>query len=471
MCNTSPDNFCYICGKLFLKRGGKCFSLSDPLILNGYKQYFGFAATNLDKSWTPNSICGSCRRILYHIAQGEERYFTFGRPVLWREPMTHDTDCYFCLTKPATLRQKTIVYPDVSSVTKPEPHSDSLPKPKLVISISSDREPKAIEKCESEWSGESETEKQHFLSQVELNDMIRDLYLPKAKAEVLASRLQQYGYLASETKVTYYRNRSKKLEEFFASIPNYCYCCDIRGLFAALGQKYVPDEWRLFIDGGKGSLKAVLLHKSNIKPSIPVGYAKNVKENYESMQKILKCIDYDQHGWKICADLKIVAILSGLQGGNTKYPCFLCLWDSRDRKNHYTQRIWPLRDENTPSGYNIINVPLIPRDRIILPPLHIKLGLWTNFAKKLPPNGPAMQHLKKKFKISPAKIESGVLDGTQIRALYEDKAFDSSLTTVELEAWEAFKDVVHNFLGNNRSPDYSKKVDILIEKYKAFGKP
>ena len=28
-----------------------------------------------------------------------------------------------------------------------------------------------------------------------------------------------------------------------------------------------------------------------------------------------------------------------------KYPCFLCMWDSRDRSRHYTKKDWPARDE------------------------------------------------------------------------------------------------------------------------------
>jgi len=34
-------------------------------------------------------------------------------------------------------------------------------------------------------------------------------------------------------------------------------------------------------------------------------------------------------------------------------------------------------------GQNVINEPLVARDRIILPPLHIKLGLMKQFVKAL----------------------------------------------------------------------------------------
>ena len=42
----------------------------------------------------------------------------------------------------------------------------------------------------------------------------------------------------------------------------------------------------------------------------------------------LEKIKYDEHGWNICADLKVVAILMGLQRGWAKYDCFKCLWDT-----------------------------------------------------------------------------------------------------------------------------------------------
>ena len=40
------------------------------------------------------------------------------------------------------------------------------------------------------------------------------------------------------------------------------------------------------------------------------------------------------NGW-LCGDLKVLSILLGQQGGYTKYPCFLCLWDSRAKNEHW----------------------------------------------------------------------------------------------------------------------------------------
>ena len=68
------------------------------------------------------------------------------------------------------------------------------------------------------------------------------------------------------------------------------------------------------IDSSKRSLKAVLLHNGNIKPSIPVAHVLDMKEAYESMTAILKVINYSEHAWNISGDLKVVALLLECKG-------------------------------------------------------------------------------------------------------------------------------------------------------------
>ena len=48
---------------------------------------------------------------------------------------------------------------------------------------------------------------------------------------------------------------------------------------------------------------------------------------------ITKC-KYSEKNWLICGDLKVLGMLFGQQGGYTKYPCFLCLWDSSVKTKH-----------------------------------------------------------------------------------------------------------------------------------------
>ena len=51
---------------------------------------------------------------------------------------------------------------------------------------------------------------------------------------------------------------------------------------------------------------------------------------------------------------------------------------------HYTKKDRPLREELVPcKERNVINDPLVERDRILFPQLHIKLGLIKQFTKAL----------------------------------------------------------------------------------------
>lgn len=126
------------------------------------------------------------------------------------------------------------------------------------------------------------------------------------------------------------------------------------------------------------------------------------------MKKILLHIDYISYKWKIVADLKVLTILRGMQGGYTKYPCFLCEWDSR-APNHYEQTIWPPRKTFTTGVKNVINKPLVELENLILPPLHLKLGYMKQFVKKLNCDGEAFAYLKQKFpELSEAKLKGGM---------------------------------------------------------------
>lgn len=118
-----------------------------------------------------------------------------------------------------------------------------------------------------------------------------------------------------------------------------CYCNDISTLFDKFGIVFDTQEWRLFIDASKHSIKAVLLHNDNKFPSVPVAYSVTMRETYQNLKEIPHCINYDQFKWAICTDFKVIALLTGLQSGYTKFCCFLCLWDSRSRDEHYTRKI------------------------------------------------------------------------------------------------------------------------------------
>ena len=41
----------------------------------------------------------------------------------------------------------------------------------------------------------------------------------------------------------------------------------------------------------------------------------------------------------ICGDLKVISMILGQHGGYTKFPCFLCEWNSRAKANHWNQKV------------------------------------------------------------------------------------------------------------------------------------
>ena len=62
---------------------------------------------------------------------------------------------------------------------------------------------------------------------------------------------------------------------------------------------------------------------------------------------------------------------------------FLCLWNIKADGDHNGKIHWPTREELTPGMYNVIREPLISRENVLLPPLHIKLSLVKQFVKAL----------------------------------------------------------------------------------------
>ena len=204
--------------------------------------------------------------------------------------------------------------------------------------------------------------------------------------------------------------------------------------------------------------------------SVPVGHSVKLTESYEDIKYVLNSLQYGQHNWKICGDLKIVSVILGLQAGYTKYPCFLCLWDPRADDRHYVQINWPPRTTFSHGRENVKSAYLVDLQNILLPPLHIKLGLMKNYTKALDKDGPVFGFLRMKFPcISEAKLRAGVFDGPQIRELIKDDGFVQEMNALEKRAWTAFRVVISNFLGKHRSLDYEEQVKELLESFRALG--
>ena len=88
------------------------------------------------------------------------------------------------------------------------------------------------------------------------------------------------------------------------------------------------------------------------------------------------------------------------------------------------------------AGYRTILHPaLVDRFNVILPPLHIKVGLMKQFVKALNKESACFKYIREKFPCTSAeKAKNGVFVGPQIRKLTKDAQFLSAMTDVEKKA-------------------------------------
>ena len=478
-CVNNPDTFCYICGYFTLSRQRRNITM---FVRRAYKAYFGLTLGDQEKKWAPHIVCHNCEEMLRDWTKGKRKGLPFGIPMTWREQQNHVSDCYFCLVNTKGIGKKSrsqIIYPNIPSAIRPIPHSNELPVPVFTclpydhedcISQSDDAYSQTATDSKDPAFGSIEPAPQQF-SQLELNDLVRDLGLSKNSAEILASRLKEKGMLQTGSKISFFRKREQAFLQYFDEKCQFVYCNNISGLLRELGiSSYDPRDWRLFLDSSKRSLKCVLLHNGNIYSAVPIGYSVSLQEKYNDIKTVINLINYHEHNWIICVDLKVVGFLLGQQHGFTKYPCFLCMWDSRARDRHWTQEEWPPRDTLTAGMPNIIHEPIINREKIIFPPLHIKLGLMKQFVKALNTENECFQHIVSVLPaLSYEKIKAGVFDGPQIRLLVRDEKFIEKMNDKERNAWMSFVAVMQNFLGNKKSSGYEVLVENLLSAYQQLG--
>ena len=303
---NSSDAFCYICGEVtFISRRWSF----TPLIKKCYEYYFGYKVGDQDKNWAPHFCCVTCVRLLAAWAKGS-RCMPFAIPMSWTEPTDHVSDCYFCLTTITGVTAKsthTVQYANLPSAMKPIPHSAELPVPKpptnktLSDSESSDENVCQFNKnidCDPTFARDCSSNEPHLLTQGDLNDIACDLNLPVKQAELLGFRLKGWNPLRQDTKVCFCSGLHEEFKDLFSLEDGVIFCNDDCSVMEILGHEYNSDQWRLFIDSSKVSLKVVLLHNGNRFPSVPLAHAANTKENYESIKPLLGKIKYGEFKWK-----------------------------------------------------------------------------------------------------------------------------------------------------------------------------
>ena len=110
----------------------------------------------------------------------------------------------------------------------------------------------------------------------------------------------------------------------------------------------------------------------------------------------------------------MLQLLMGLNvSGNIRHPCVFCLFYAQSNER-YTRTEWDKRDRAVIGEHSVVNEPLIDSDDIILPVLHLKLGLFKQFIKYLQ-NDAAKSVISDIFpRTSNMKVTAGIFTGPQV---------------------------------------------------------
>ena len=325
-CKNKADAFRYICGVYTFPRQRRNILL---FVKRAWKAYFQVSLGDQDRKLAPHIVCHNCEELLRDWTKEKRKSLPFDVPMVWREPKEHLTDCYFCLVNTKGIGKKNrqnFSYPSIPSAIRPVLHSDEFLPQVCNGFLSSEHEETESEeermdmeykKTDTE-SEDSSTESKKAVpqqfNQSELNDLVRDLDLSKQAAEILASRLNEKHVLHSSAKVSFYRKRDELFLSYFKEEEQLVCCDNVSGLLGELGiPLYNPEEWRLFLDSSKRSLKCVLLHNGNKYGTVPIGHTTVLTEQQDDIRTVMDLLKYHQHGWIICVDLKMVSFVLGQQ--------------------------------------------------------------------------------------------------------------------------------------------------------------
>ena len=213
-----------------------------------------------------------------------------------REPNGDGKKSYFCscvVTGFNVKNKHKIQYPNLPRVIRPIPHGPGVPialPPRVLetvedcVSVESLSYSQLTDCLEHEYGNDWQPKS---FNQAELNDLVRDLNLPKTSTLILGSRLKAKCMLCTDTSFAWYKHCEKEYICFFTMKHSLVYCVDIQGLLKKLETVYNPSGWCPFTDASKSSLKAVLLYSRNQFTSISLVHLTCMKESHENMKILL----------------------------------------------------------------------------------------------------------------------------------------------------------------------------------------
>jgi hypothetical protein len=148
------------------------------------------------------------------------------------------------------------------------------------------------------------------------------------------------------------------------------YCNNVDELIRALGHdEHKPENWQLFIDYSKLSLKFVL-HSWNDSPSISVAILLEYLLIFETYSFLL--------------------VMSLVIWNSSAFPFTL---NGTVMHCHCSVIEWPRHKQILPGQKNVANDPLVDPQKIVQPPLHIKLRLMKNSVKAMNRNTEGFRYL------------------------------------------------------------------------------
>ena len=152
-----------------------------------------------------------------------------------------------------------------------------------------------------------------------------------------------------------------------------------------------------------------------------------------------------------------------------KYSGFICLWGRRARNDHWVKKGWPPTGSMRIGEAYIINEPFVAREKIIIPPLYIKLGLMSCLWKSFRQLGIASCVCREFPDSTISQLKAGIFDGASIRKLINDSCSVQSMTETQSAAWQSFVLVTQNFLGNRKAENYQRVCGKYAFQVQEFG--
>jgi hypothetical protein len=120
-------------------------------------------------------------------------------------------------------------------------------------------------------------------------------------------------------------------------------------------------------------------------------------------------------------------------------------------------------------GEGVRSQLLDDKDKILLPPLHIKFGLLRNFVKTMNKQGKCFEYLREIFReISIAELKENIFIGPQNHEIIKYDLFEHLLTITEKSAWLKFRAVCINLLGKVKAENYKELLEDLLRAYQTM---